>query len=194
MEDEANKHHKQAAWYCYLSHQALCWTFLLRWNRWADLISCTICHPGAQNTTTTMRIQTYRRVHVQNLFVTLALEEKAVRVVINHLIVWAGGGGGHLRVPVVVAAEKKRHKWLREVRLFWNVSGLDLHIQLHQFTLNKQQEATFHPRVGLSTSTDEDLKTEQMSNVWTLLRFLGEKQLMPQWLKVTGWPGANLAC
>lgn len=50
--------------------------------------------------------QTYRGVHIQDLFVPLVLEEQAVGVVINHLKVGAGVGRGHLCLPVVVAVEK----------------------------------------------------------------------------------------
>lgn len=68
-----------------------------------------------KNNAATTTTKTYQRVHIQNLFVPLVLEEKAVRVVIKHLEVGAGVGCGHLCLPVVVA-EIKRGK-NRDVKL-----------------------------------------------------------------------------
>lgn len=51
--------------------------------------------------------KTYRWVHVQDLFVPLAPEEKAVGVVVNHLKVGARVRRGRLSLPVVEAAAEK---------------------------------------------------------------------------------------
>lgn len=77
-------------------------TFLLLLNRCTDLINSPICLPEENGVN-----KTYRWVHVQDLFVPLAPEEKAVGVVVNHLKVGARVRRGRLSLPVVEAAAEK---------------------------------------------------------------------------------------